>query len=114
MPFGLLSGIDSISIGRGTTSNILASCAMLATKCVGFVVSFKELVGKRLREIREDKGLSQEQLALDAGFYSGKTIRRFESGENALKFETIEALARALHCHPRDFFDFPWPPNDQS
>jgi transcriptional regulator with XRE-family HTH domain len=85
---------------------------MLATKCVGFVVSLKESLGKRLKQLREEKGLTQEQLALDAGLYSGKTIRRFESGENAPRLETIEALAVALHCHPQELFKFPWP-NDQ-
>jgi transcriptional regulator with XRE-family HTH domain len=51
-------------------------------------------VGSRIRQLRQDQGLSQEQLAVKAGLYS-RTIRRIEQGED-FTFGSLTAIAVAL------------------
>jgi transcriptional regulator with XRE-family HTH domain len=53
--------------------------------------SFPEL----LRKIREDKGLSQSELAHKAGFQPS-AISHFESGRRSPSFENLKRLADAL------------------
>lgn len=50
--------------------------------------------GTRLRELRQRRGLTQEQLAVKAGVYS-RTVRRIEQGEDTT-LGTLEAIAAAL------------------
>lgn len=54
----------------------------------------------RLREIRQDRELSLEQLAVRVVPPTTKTqILRLENGERKLTREWAERLARALECH---------------
>jgi len=65
----------------------------------------KEKFGKRLREIRKNKGISQEKLSKRAGFdrtYVGK----IERGERSPSLETIEKLADALEVEILELFKF--------
>lgn len=55
----------------------------------------------RLRELREQKGLSQEKLAELIGV-SHSTIQRLESGGMKMTDEYLAALSDALHCHPAE------------
>ena len=54
-----------------------------------------EVIGKNLRRLRIDKGLTQKQLAENAGL-SRVGYRNIETGKSAPKIETIHALADAL------------------
>lgn len=65
-----------------------------------------EIFGKHLKELRERKGLTQEQLAEIIGVKDARTIRFWESGTNAPKFANLVALAQALGVRMRDLFDF--------
>lgn len=51
--------------------------------------------GDRLRKIREDKGLSQSELAHKTGFQPS-AISHFESGRRSPSFENLKRLADAL------------------
>ena len=61
--------------------------------------SIKQVFGKRLREIRHDKGLSQEALAhaceLDRTYIGG-----IERGERNISLINIVRIARALEIDP--------------
>lgn len=51
--------------------------------------------GKRLRQLRKDQGLSQEQLA-EMLEVDARTIRRWETGETGPEFNKLEAIAQSL------------------
>lgn len=70
--------------------------------------SVRVLFGKRLRFLRKQSALTQEQLA-EAADLSVNMIRLMERGKSAASPETLEKLAHALKCHPKEFFDFLWP-----
>jgi len=59
----------------------------------------------RLREIRDEKDLSQQALADLAGVRQA-TISDLESGNaQGVKFETLERIARALGVEPGDLIE---------
>lgn len=55
----------------------------------------REVFGSRLRALRESKGLTQERLALDAGFDRSFLVE-VESGHHSLMLDRVFDLARAL------------------
>ncbi len=60
-------------------------------------------VGRRIREIRKEKGLTQEQVGERGGFnYS--YIGRIERGDKNVSLLTIEKIAEALDVEPMQFF----------
>jgi transcriptional regulator with XRE-family HTH domain len=54
-----------------------------------------ESFGERLRKAREDKGLSQSELADKAGFQPS-AIAHFESGRRSPSFDNLRRIADAL------------------
>ena len=52
-------------------------------------------LGIRIRELREEAGLTQEELAVAAGI-GRVTLVRVERGEQSPRFETLAAVAKAL------------------
>lgn len=61
--------------------------------------------GKRLKEIRKRKGLTQEQLAELIGMDT-VNVSKLELGEHLPKKENIEKLCEALDIEPKELFDF--------
>ena len=59
--------------------------------------------GKRVRELRKKKGLSQEALALDAGL-DRCYIGGVERGERNISLINVEKLAGALRVRLADLF----------
>lgn len=58
------------------------------------------LIGKRIKECREERGLTQEELGLRLG-YNKSTIQRYESGQmRQIKLPVIHAIAVALEVNP--------------
>lgn len=57
----------------------------------------------RLRELRLERGLTQEVLADKIGTNAGQ-INKLESGTRRLSDVWISKLATALHCTPAEFF----------
>jgi len=57
--------------------------------------SFNIEFGKRIRELRARKGLSQEQLSLNAGL-GRQLVGDIERGEGNVKLSTLRGLKRAL------------------
>lgn len=65
----------------------------------------KELLGARIKELRRNCRLSQEQLAELIGV-EPRHISRIEVGENSPTIERLEKISLALNVHMKDFFDF--------
>lgn len=61
--------------------------------------------GKRLRQLRRQKDLTQEKLAQEADI-SVEFLSNLERGVNAPSFETLERLATALEVSVQDLFNF--------
>ncbi|MGD9693608.1 MAG: helix-turn-helix domain-containing protein [Phycisphaerales bacterium] len=57
--------------------------------------------GKRVRQLRIERGVSQEQLAFDAGLHR-TAISFIERASRSSTLDTIEKLARALKVQPAD------------
>jgi putative transcriptional regulator len=70
------------------------------------VASLRKRFGKRLRELRTEKGFNQLYLGTLAGV-SEDFISLVERGINTPSFETIEALADALETDVTTLFTFP-------
>jgi transcriptional regulator with XRE-family HTH domain len=64
----------------------------------------KARLGRRLRGLREDRGLSQEELAHAAGI-SRNFIGMLERGERTATVETVESVCRALGVSPGSLFE---------
>ena len=66
----------------------------------------RKQAGLRLVQLREAKGLGQEDLAHLAGI-SAKTISRFENGRHDGRRSTVRALAKALKVNEHDIIGPP-------
>jgi transcriptional regulator with XRE-family HTH domain len=64
---------------------------------------FYGAIGNRLRELRAGEGLTQERLALAAGF-DPSFVSRVERGRTAASLHTLGALCAALGVSLADFF----------
>lgn len=62
---------------------------------------FKQHFGEIVREAREARGLSQEDLAHEAGLHRTH-ISLIERGQRSARLETIEQLALALRIQPAE------------
>jgi transcriptional regulator with XRE-family HTH domain len=60
---------------------------------------FKRNFGKRIRQLRTQRGLSQEQLATAARLHTTH-ISLLERGGRSARLETVERLAIALKVQP--------------
>jgi transcriptional regulator with XRE-family HTH domain len=58
-------------------------------------------IGKRITEIREDRGLTQAALAAAIGV-SKYMICRFEHGHTRIAVEYLEKIAAALQCRDKE------------
>jgi transcriptional regulator with XRE-family HTH domain len=61
--------------------------------------------GQRLRQIRKQRDLTQEQLA-ESIQVSVEFISNMERGINAPSFQTLEKLSRSLNVNVMEFFRF--------
>ena len=67
--------------------------------------NLKVKFGRKLRQIRRLKNLTQEQLAEATGI-SVEFVSNIERGINAPSFDTLEKLAEVLNVSYVDLFDF--------
>ncbi len=70
---------------------------------MGGIVDTKE-VGSRIRQFRQDSGLSQEALAELVGV-SFQQVQKYESGHTTLNILKLQQIALALKVQVSDFFD---------
>ena len=67
--------------------------------------SCRQKLGKKIRNIRESRHLTQEALALLCGF-SGAYMGMIERAENDFKISKLFKIANALKIEVKDLFDF--------
>lgn len=72
---------------------------------MGGIVDTKE-VGRRIRQFRQDAGLSQEALAELVGV-SFQQVQKYESGHTTLNILKLQLIADALKVQVSDFFGTP-------
>lgn len=66
-----------------------------------FITSF----GEKLRDVRKQRKMTQEQLAFEADIPISQ-VGRIERGEVNTTISTVSTLAKALKVHPKAMFDF--------
>ncbi len=66
---------------------------------------FIKKFGLKLKEIRKEKGVSQEKLALETGFELSQ-IGRIERGEINTSISHVAAIAKVLKVNPEALFQF--------
>lgn len=64
----------------------------------------RQVVSRRLRELRAVAGITQEELARAAGGMSLSYVGSLERGTIGVGVDTLERLSRALGCEVADFF----------
>ena len=68
-------------------------------------MDIRVLVGKRIKELRNSLGVSQEELADRAGL-DRTYITSVERGKRNISIVNIEKLSKALNVTLKEFFDF--------
>lgn len=69
------------------------------------MATVQKAFGNRLRELREEQCLTQEELAHQAGL-NRTYIGDIERGEKNITLGSMNKLAKALGIKLRDFFDW--------
>lgn len=67
--------------------------------------NIKELLGKRIRELRKEYNITQETLAEKSNIEIA-TLSNIERGKNYPNYETIEKLSIAFNIMPYELFVF--------
>lgn len=67
-------------------------------------MKLRQLVARNLRRLRQESGLTQEELA-DRAALNRNYVGMIEREENAPTVDALEQLARALGINPVSFFD---------
>lgn len=65
----------------------------------------KELLGTRIKELRKQRGISQDQLAERIDI-DPKHVSRIEVGRSYPSLDTLDKIAMALNVELKDFFEF--------
>ncbi len=65
----------------------------------------KKLLGKRIKELRQKKHYTQENLAEILGI-GERNLSKIECGVNFMSAETLEKLVHALDVSYKELFDF--------
>ncbi len=71
----------------------------------GDIMAGNKSFGRHLKQLREARRLSQEQLAELVGL-EYQTISRIETGIYFSSFENLQKIAKALNITMKDLFDF--------
>jgi len=66
-------------------------------------LNIKKQLGARIKKLRQDKGLSQEQFAEQIGI-APRTLCGIEIGKNFFTADTLEKIITSLDITPQDLF----------
>jgi len=66
-------------------------------------MNLRRIVARNLKYLRQEKGMSQEELA-DRAEINRNYVGMVERSENAATVDMLEKLAKALGAKPVDFF----------
>ncbi len=67
--------------------------------------NIKKLLGRRIKELRQKKGLTQEQLS-DRINVGERNLSKIECGNNFVTAETLSKIIDALEIEPQELFNF--------
>lgn len=67
--------------------------------------STRELLGRRIKELRKTRNMSQDQLAEKVDI-DPKHLSRIEVGKGYPSLDTLESIALVLGVEVKDFFEF--------
>lgn len=67
--------------------------------------TFLRLLGERIRKLRQERGLSQEELAF-LSHTNQAHIARIESGKNNTTLDVVVSIAEGLSLSVSELFDF--------
>ena len=67
---------------------------------------FRKLLGARIQEIRDDKKLTQPELAAKIGFKDYQTLGRIENGRVTTSVYTVYLIAQELEVEIQELFNF--------
>ncbi len=70
----------------------------------GMTEDLRRLLGQRVRELRKQAGLTQEELA-DKADTDFRNIGRIERGESHIQLNTLVRVAEALEVSPADILE---------
>lgn len=62
-------------------------------------------VGKRIKEIRESKGLTQAEMSLEPYSFERRYWQRIEQGQANITLKTLYNIAHKLDVPPRDLLN---------
>ncbi|MBO5435244.1 helix-turn-helix transcriptional regulator [bacterium] len=68
-------------------------------------MDIKKKIGKRIKEVRKSRGLSQEKLS-EMVDIAQNSLSYIENGDNFFTAETLEKLIIALKIEPQELFNF--------
>ena len=68
-------------------------------------VEIKKLLGKRIKEIRNKRGFTQEYLAEQIGV-GQRNLSKIECGNSFVTSETLANIVKALNIEAKELFDF--------
>lgn len=67
--------------------------------------TLKKKFGSRLKELRRERDITQEQLSDKTGL-TIESISNIERGIFAPKFDNLEKISKALKVHVKELFEF--------
>ena len=62
-------------------------------------------LGNKIKEIRLEQGMSQEEFAKELGYTSKSTINKIEKGVNDISYDKLELLIKKYDLELNDLFD---------
>ena len=68
-------------------------------------IDIKKLLGRRIKELRTRKGMTQEKLAEMIGV-GERNLSKIECGNNFVTSETLSNILSALDVEPSELFNF--------
>ena len=75
------------------------------------MVDIKQLIGNRIRDLRKERGISQEVLGEKADLHY-TYVGAVERGEKNCSIETLDKIAHGLNVPINALFNFPSSPED--
>ena len=62
-------------------------------------------LGEKIKEIRLEKGMSQEEFAKELGYTSKSTVNKIEKGVNDISYDKLELLIQKFDLEVNELFD---------
>ena len=70
-------------------------------------INMKNEFGQRIKKIRKDRGLTQQEFADSLGYAHKSTINKIESGQEDMSYQKILVLLKEYMLDAKDLFDDP-------